>query len=161
MIEHTRAMHTPRAVMTMPPSWLVDGFVAAVGRAKAADDADEDTARGISIAVAEALMWLDALRQTKRDVGRGRVEVVDLADDPLVKALVFVRGRIHHHWAPVAARYDGRTWGWLSADNLPLPPGPEFANPKGERLYRELLEHRPVLDALTELARRLESVERP
>jgi hypothetical protein len=72
MIEHTRAMAPPRAVMTMPPSWLVDGFVAAVQRARVANDADEDTARGISIAVAEALMWLDAVRQTDRDVSSAR-----------------------------------------------------------------------------------------
>jgi hypothetical protein len=147
--------------MTMPPSWLVDGFIAAVERARVADDENEETARGISIAVAEALMWLDALRQTTRDVGRGRDTAFDLASDPLVRALVFVRGRIHHHWAPVAARYDGRTWAWLSADNLPLPPEPRYADPDGERLYRELLEHQPVLEALNEVARRLANVERP
>jgi hypothetical protein len=150
-----------RAVMTMPPAWIADGFTAAVRRVEDAIAADDETARSVSIAVAEALMWLDALRQTCRNVGRGHELAAELADDPLVKALTFFRGRLHHHWAPVAAKYDGNNWGWLSADNLPLPPGARHANREGERLYRALVEHRPVLEPLATLARRLEGVERP
>jgi hypothetical protein len=140
---------------------MVDGFTAAVKRVEAAVASDDDTARSVSIAVAEALMWLDALRQTSRTVGRGHELAAELARDPLVKALTFFRGRLHHHWAPVAAKYDGINWGWLSADNLPLPPDARHVNPEGEKLYRALVEHQPVLEPLAALVERLAHVERP
>ena len=43
-----------RAVVTMPPAWVVGGFVAAVERARPGAVADVATARGISVPVAEA-----------------------------------------------------------------------------------------------------------
>jgi hypothetical protein len=43
------------------------------------------TARSISISVAEALMWIDALRQTARDVDRGRAVAKELAQNELAE----------------------------------------------------------------------------
>lgn len=155
--EHNEAMPI-RAVKTMPPSWLCEAYVAAVQRVKEAA-ADTQSARPVSIPVAEALMWLDALQQTTRDVGRGREEAKVLTGDRLVRALRFVRGRTHHHWAPTAY-FDGNVaeWVWQPAENLPLPPEERFLDPKGEKLYEELLARKPVLPALDEVARKLQAL---
>jgi hypothetical protein len=146
-----------RAVMTYPPDWVVQAFLDAVERAKAGA-ADKAFVRGIAIPASEALMWLDVLRQTDRDAGRGR-EIADaLRADPLAKALVFVRARVHHHWAPIAY-FDSALgeWVWLQADNLPLP-AERFANRRGEVLYRKHLEGKPVLAALEEMSAKLQDV---
>ena len=87
-----------RAVMTMPPDWVVGAFTAAVERVRLAAEADRATSRGIGIPLAEALMWLDVLQQTSRDVGRGRDVAAELARDPLLNALKFARNLVHHHW---------------------------------------------------------------
>jgi hypothetical protein len=153
--EHDEAMPI-RAVMTMPPDWLAEAFFAAVERAKVGAT-DVLTAKGISVPVAEALMWIDALRQTTREVGRGRDEARTLAQDPFMKALIFARGRVHHHWAPIAY-LDVDVWVWLRAENLPLPQDPTFASPRGERLYKAHLEGQPVLATLEEAVRRVKAL---
>jgi hypothetical protein len=148
-----------RVVMTMRPAWVADAFVAAVGRAKAGAAADVETARGVSVPVAEALMWIDALQQTTREVGRARDEAKELARDPLVRALTFVRWRVHHHWAPVAQfDADATEWVWLRAENLPLPPKQRHANREGEQLYKELLEGKAVIATLEDAAGRLKAL---
>lgn len=154
--EHDEAMPI-RAVMTMPPAWVVGGFVAAVERARTGAATDVETARGISIPVAEALMWVDALRQTTRDVGRGRDVAEQLARDELVKALTYVRSRVHHHWAPIAYREAGE-WVWLRAENLPLPPKGRFPMRAGEAAYTTLLESRSVMSTLDEAVRRIHAL---
>jgi hypothetical protein len=75
-IESTAKVMPIRAVMTMPPAWMLAGYVGAVDRARFASADAGGTAQAISIAVGEALMWLDAIRQRDRNVGRGR----DVAD---------------------------------------------------------------------------------
>jgi hypothetical protein len=148
-----------RAVVTMPPDWVIGAFVDAVERARAAAALDPETVRPISIAVAEALMWIYALQETKRDVGRGRDISAKLASEPIVKALKFVRGRAQHHWTPIAS-FDAKAsqWVWLKAENLPLPPEGRYADAPGESFYKELLEGRPLLSALGAFAERLKSI---
>jgi hypothetical protein len=154
VVEHDEVLPI-RAVKMMPPAWVIDGYLAAIARAEEGA-ADFETARGISIPLAEALMWLDTLQQTTRSVGRAQDLADELARDPLVQALTFVRGRAHHHWASaVDPDAEARQWVWVRADNLPLPSEKRFLNPEGERLYRELLEGRPVLSTLKEVGSRL------
>jgi hypothetical protein len=145
----------------MPPAWLVDGYLAAVGRVQQEiANPTDTTAKTVSIALAEALMWLDALRDTDRAAGRGEGLSAALAKHPTVRALAFVRGRMHHHWSP-AVSPDGRGgWQWIAVENLPEPRA-RFADPTGEAAYRQHLERRPVLDALEAVASLLMNVERP
>jgi hypothetical protein len=153
-VEHDEALPI-RAVKTMPPAWVIDGYLAAVARAEEGAS-DFETARGISVPLAEALMWLDTLQQTTREVGGAQDLAGELARDPLIQALTFVRGRAHHHWASVVdPDAEARQWVWVRADNLPLPSEKRFLNPDGERLFRELLEGRPVLSTLKEVGSRL------
>jgi hypothetical protein len=121
-----------RAVVTTPPDWVIGAFKAAVERVRVGAQTDTATSRGIGIPLAEALMWLDVLQSTSRDVGRGRDIAEKLAQDPVLKALKFVRGRVHHHWAS-ATSFDGEAeqWTWRIADNFPLPPGQRHRNAKG------------------------------
>lgn len=153
-VEHDQALPM-RAVKTAPPDWVVGYYLEAVERVKAGS-LDLSTARGISGPLAEALMWLDVLRQTKRNVGRGQEIAAELARDPVTRAITFVRGRVHHHWASAVDpdRENGR-WVWVRAANLPLPSEKGYLDPEGEELYIEFLEGRPVLDVLETVAARI------
>jgi len=145
----------------MPPAWLVDGYLTAVGRVRQEiANPTDTTAKTVSISLAEALMWLDALRSTDRSAGGGQNLSSALERDSIVKALVFVRGRMHHHWAPAVIPDTATGWLWMPVENLPQPR-PSFANPRGERAYRQHLEHRPILDALDAVSRLLQGVDRP
>jgi hypothetical protein len=102
---HARAVHAPRVVLTMPLDWVAHGFVGATRRVSAAPVArrtkeHEEPGAGTnpmeaSIALFEASTWIDSLIEQRPD----------FAGDPRVRALVFVRQRIHHNWA-AAIRFD-------------------------------------------------------
>ena len=154
---------TPFIVMTMPPRWVVDAYLAALSRVRAAEDSGDEaatTAESITIALTEALMWVDTLRQTTRKMGRGRELSKIVAADPVVQALSFARARAHHHWGSVVTQGESR-WVWNSADVLPPPERDRYADPDGEALYRQLLEGRPIVEALESVAGLLGDVERP
>jgi hypothetical protein len=155
---------TPLIVMTMPPRWVVDAYLAALSRVRAAEDSGEEaaaTAELITIGLTEALMWVDTLRTTNRKMGRGQELSKIVAADPVVQALAFARARAHHHWASIVTQGESpRRWVWNSADVL--PPAPDrYADQDGEALYRQLLQGRPVVEALETVAGLLGDVERP
>jgi hypothetical protein len=156
-IESATKVMPIRVVMTMPPAWMLRAYADAVARAREGSKvAGNGTAYAITVAVGEALMWLDAQRQRDRTVGRGRELAAELHRDPVVKALVYFRARLHHHWAPVGYLDEG-VWVWARADTLPLAKD-RHANTRGETLYRQHLEGRPVMDALEAVQAKLESL---
>jgi hypothetical protein len=73
-----------------------------------------------------------------------------------VRALVFVRQRVHHNWA-AAIRFDieQKSDVWIPASNYPLPRRETDRNPEGERRYSELLAGRPITDVLLHLEKRV------
>jgi hypothetical protein len=75
-----------------------------------------------------------------------------------VRAVRFVRNRVHHHWIDALALADEdqdsparvASWVWLWKTALPPPP-PDRQDATGETLYREDLAGEPVIGALGRL----------
>jgi hypothetical protein len=99
-----------------------------------------------SIALFEASTWMDSLIEQRPD----------FAGDPRVRALVFVRQRIHHNWA-AAIRFDVEqtSYVWIPASNYPEPRKRRDRNREGERRYSEFLAGRPIMEVLLHLEKRV------
>jgi hypothetical protein len=148
-----------RVTSTLPPRWVVDAYLGALDRVRAADNSGAP--ESMTIALVEALMWIDVLRARGRTVGRGRDLSEALAAHPVIRGLAFLRGRVHHQWGTVVSQgHSSGQWVWTRAEFLPEPPT-RFRDPDGEALYREHLQARPVIDALGEVAALLADIERP
>jgi hypothetical protein len=124
---------TPKITVTMPLEIMVRGFVLAVRRYEAAVAGEH--AVDVYIALFEAFAWFDSLDE------RSQLSGTDEG-----RAMRFARQRTHHQWAAAAHPAIGG-WRWFKLDILPSadPKHPSLA---GERLYRKVLEQRPVIDAL-------------
>jgi hypothetical protein len=132
-----------KVTITMPLAVMVRGFVKAVRSYEAAVAAEH--AWDVHIAMFETFAWLDSL--DKRCGLAGTVEI---------RAMRFARQRTHHLYAaPIYPDQAIGGWRWYKLELLPLAD-PNFPDPKGERIYRAVLEDRPVVDAL----RRAEAVVR-
>jgi hypothetical protein len=124
-----------KITVTMPLALMVRGFVLAVRRYEAAVPAEK--ASDVHIAMFEAFAWLDSMDERAR-----------LAGTVEIRAMRFVRQRTHHQWA--AATFPDQAiggWRWYKLELLPLGD-PNYSDKKGERVYRRVLEERPVLDTL-------------
>ncbi len=123
----------PKITVTMPLEIMVRGFVLAVRRYEAA--VAGDNAVDVYIALFEAFAWFDSLDERSK-----------LANTDEGRAMRFVRQRTHHQWAAAAHPAIGG-WRWFKLEILPSAD-PRHPSPAGERLYRKVLEQRPVIDAL-------------
>ena len=134
----------------------LEGYLAAVERAKAAAASETRPTLRVIVPVTEALMWADALQQTTRQPASREDAPAALASDPSMRALGFVRSGVRDYWACVSFfERSAREWVWPRAERLPLPAEHESADPLGKRAYKEVLEGRSVVATLDELATRL------
>lgn len=135
--------------------WLVEGYVRALARFRAASEQEDKSARDTFLPLFETLNWAVAIQ----DFPRERDEALD--QHPLVWALRFARNRVHHAWAaalevreyevtssvgPIAIAGTTFDWFWIAAEGLPLG-----GNRYGENEYRTLLAGQPARKGLQNL----------
>jgi hypothetical protein len=138
--------------VTMPLAKMVRGYVLAHRRL------EEVAGAYASIPLFEIGHWLVSMSDRK-DIAEG------FREDPDVRALRFLRNRIHHHYAAaVFIDPDTQEWRWYRAEVLPEPAREEYSEDergeqayekhldrKGEGFYRRQLEEQPMLDVFRRL----------
>ena len=142
-ISSARGLGTPRVSISASREWLVDGYVRALARFRAASEQEDKSARDTFLPLFETLNWAVAIQDFLRERGE------PLDHHPLVSALRFARNRVHHAWAaalevreyevtssvgPVMVAGSTFDWFWIDAESLPLG-----GNRRGEAEYRSLL----------------------
>ena len=145
----------PRVFTSAGLPWLVNAYSGALGRFRVASERDDRSPQAVFVPLFEALAWFDAadeyLKHAKTPIG-----------EPRVRAVRYARRRVHHQWADAvhAVEYEveagagplrvcGVTFDWFWKPEQHLPPAPpEYSDPKGARLYQELLGTRPAREAL-------------
>ena len=131
-----------RVFEATPGSWLVRGYVEAVARFREQAAIGSDSARDVFPPLFEALNWAHSLWDTWFPL----VEPQDRHLD----SLRHVRDRCHHQLA--SAIYPDPSapggWRWHAIAHLPTEDPGRGHDREGTKHYRELLEHRPVLETL-------------
>ena len=148
-------MGTPTVYVTASRDWLVEGYIEALGRFREASARDSETAKETFWPLFEALNWVHSIRDFEDERG-------ERMDDPVSRALRFVRNRVHHRWAAAievrrfpttlsakrpAAIPPVVQWCWKATNEL--PPG---GNRQGEAEYDELLAGKPVQESFERFA---------
>jgi hypothetical protein len=142
----------PKISVTMPLAKMVRGYVLAHRRL------EEVVGAYASIPLFEIGHWLVSISDRK-DI------VEEFRKDADVRALRFLRNRIHHHYAAaVFIDPDTQEWRWYRAEVLPEPAREEYSEDergqrayeqhldrKGEGFYRRQLEEQPMLDVFRRL----------
>jgi len=82
----------------------------------------------------------------------------------ILQGVRFARNRVHHQWSDAlefddAGRRYPKTfpvvyfeWRWRPAAHLPQPANPRYADPDGQRVYEEQLEHEIARETAQQLA---------
>jgi hypothetical protein len=157
-VESAESFGVLRVYQSAPEDWLVAGYGLALARLRAAFERCGEP-RDTFLPLFEALNYAATLIEKRRDRG----EEVSL----VMHGVRYARNRVHHHWgmavegrdvllAPtVAAAGQSRLspglvldWFWKA---LPPPPK-EHPDKLGRDAYADLLEGRPVREALDEIA---------
>ena len=149
-IVHERKIYTPHVFVSAQRDWLIEGYRQALERFTAAADTEGAPTEATFCPLFEALNWAVSIQDYEKAKGRPLKQ-------PVVRALRFVRNRVHHHWAAALdlrkfevssgagpLRLTGWTFEWFWRPPEGLPPG----RSGGEQQYRELLAGKPVREAL-------------
>ncbi len=135
-----------------PGSWLVRGYVDAVGRFREQAAIGADSPREVYPPLFEALNWAHSLWDTW-------FRLVEPQDRHL-DGLRHVRDRCHHQVAsaiyPDAAAPGG--WRWYAIGHLPPEDPGRGYDREGAKNYTELLAQRPVLETLETVERHFRSI---
>ncbi len=143
---------------TVSVQTLLGGFSQAYGRYKIARN--EKNNEKVFSALFETLNWVVTIYFRLKDTNN------KLSKNPLLKAIKYVRNHVHHQWAdalilstkgmalPAELPVAFHEWLWKSADNLPQGR----IDPKGKRLYKDLLENKPARYALQEVYTLFETI---
>lgn len=133
---------------------LIEGYRRAFERFKLASERDDRSTDETFFPLFETLNWAASAEDVLRRRG-------DDTNDSVLKALKYVRNRVHHQWAdaihvrqyeiqargPGPLMFAGRTfdWFWKPVDELPPP---DRGHERGAEEYGDLLAGKPASDAL-------------
>lgn len=137
---------------------LLDGFKQSHQRFQVAKNNIDE--KQMFITLFEALNWVVSIDDRLRDRNSNWQDQFGKQGET-VKAIRFARNRVHHQWAYILHIRDGVTlpvrlptplfdWVWIAATQLPAV-AKRYEDPKGEKLYRQLLENKPVRFSLLEM----------
>jgi len=137
---------------------LLEGFKQAHQRFRVAKN--DDDSRQMFFTLFESLNWIASIDDRLRDKNPSWQDQFGKKGQ-IIRALRFVRDRVHHQWAdavyirpgvsvPVEIPTRLSDWVWIEASQLPVPLEEHFRNPHGKKLYQQLLEDRAVRYSLSE-----------
>ncbi len=130
---------------------LILGFEQAYSRIKDAKNKKERL--GVFFALFETLNWIVTIDDKLQDKEKEWYRKLG-KDGETVRALRYARNRVHHQWADIVLITSGAAipatiplafheWVWKKLENIP-PEDPKHTDEEGKKLYKELLEGRPV-----------------